>query len=65
MTTYAIGDVRGDFQTLLQLLDKIQFDKERHFLWFTGDLVNGGLRHDRDAECGRGINGGNYGKPTE
>ena len=42
MTTYAIGDVRGRFQTLLQLLDKIRFDKVHDTLWFTGNLVNNG-----------------------
>ena len=42
MTTYAIGDVRGDLQTLQQLLERIQFDKEQDTLWFIGNLVNGG-----------------------
>jgi bis(5'-nucleosyl)-tetraphosphatase (symmetrical) len=42
MTTYAIGDVRGDLQTLQQLLEKIQFDKAQDTLWFTGNLVNSG-----------------------
>ena len=42
MTTYAIGDVRGDFKTLSSLLNEIQFDREQDTLWFTGNLVNGG-----------------------
>lgn len=42
MTTYAIGDVRGNFKTLVQLLDKIQFNKEQDTLWFSGNLVNTG-----------------------
>lgn len=42
MTTYAIGAVRGEFQTLLKLLDTIQFDRTHDSLCFTGDLVNGG-----------------------
>jgi bis(5'-nucleosyl)-tetraphosphatase (symmetrical) len=42
MTTFAIGAVRGDFHTLVKLLEKIRFSKTRDKLWFTGDLVNGG-----------------------
>lgn len=42
MTTYAIGAVRGEFETLLKLLDTIQFDRAQDTLCFTGDLVNGG-----------------------
>jgi bis(5'-nucleosyl)-tetraphosphatase (symmetrical) len=42
MTTYAIGDVRGRFQTLSQLLEKVGFDQEQDTLWFSGDLVNSG-----------------------
>jgi bis(5'-nucleosyl)-tetraphosphatase (symmetrical) len=42
MTTYAIGAVRGEFQTLLKLLDMIHFDSAQDSLCFTGDLVNGG-----------------------
>lgn len=42
MTTYAIGAVRGEFQTLLKILDAIQFNREQDTLCFSGDLVNGG-----------------------
>lgn len=42
MTTYAIGDVQGRFQTLLQLLEKIRFNRSHDTLWFTGNLVNSG-----------------------
>jgi len=42
MTTYAIGDVRGNFQTLVRLLDKIEFNETQDTLWFTGNLIGSG-----------------------
>jgi len=42
MATYAIGSVKGDYQSLLKLLETIPFDPENDCLWFTGNLVNKG-----------------------
>ncbi len=42
MTTYAIGSVKGYYQPLMELLEKIQFDPENDCLWFVGNLVNEG-----------------------
>lgn len=40
MTTYAIGSVNGCYQSLLNLLEKIQFDPEHDNLWFAGNLIH-------------------------
>jgi bis(5'-nucleosyl)-tetraphosphatase (symmetrical) len=42
MTTYAIGSVNGCYQSLINLLEKIQFNPENDTLWFAGNLINEG-----------------------
>jgi len=42
MPTYAIGDIQGCYQTLIKLLNRIEFNPDRDQLWVAGDLINRG-----------------------
>lgn len=42
MSTYAIGDIQGCFESLQCLLKKIRFNPDKDQLWLVGDLVNRG-----------------------
>jgi bis(5'-nucleosyl)-tetraphosphatase (symmetrical) len=42
MAIYAIGDIQGCYDELIELLNLIQFVPEHDQLWLTGDLINRG-----------------------
>ena len=44
MAAYAIGDIQGCFDELMDLLQIVEFSPLRDHLWLTGDLVNRGSK---------------------
>ncbi|MFO7995099.1 MAG: symmetrical bis(5'-nucleosyl)-tetraphosphatase [Marinobacter sp.] len=42
MTDYAIGDIQGCYERLLDVLAKVNFSPSRDRLWVAGDLINRG-----------------------
>ena len=48
--TFAIGDVQGCYEPLLELIDALPFDPTSDKLWFVGDLVNRGPHNLKTLE---------------
>ncbi|SFR82076.1 Bis(5'nucleosyl)-tetraphosphatase, ApaH [Marinobacter daqiaonensis] len=42
MTDYAIGDIQGCYERLMDVLDKVDFSPSRDRLWVAGDIINRG-----------------------
>ena len=42
MATYVIGDLHGQFDTLMRLLQRVGYDQLHDSIWLVGDLVNRG-----------------------
>ncbi len=42
MATWAIGDIHGCYDILMELLEKIKFNPSEDKLWLTGDIINRG-----------------------
>jgi bis(5'-nucleosyl)-tetraphosphatase (symmetrical) len=45
MSVYAIGDIQGCYEPLLELLRVVRFKPDQDRLWFVGDLVNRGSKN--------------------
>lgn len=51
MGIYAIGDVHGQYEALMRLLERLNYDEAADELWFVGDIINRGPDSVRALRC--------------